>query len=129
MTSRRSLAHDRRFSGSVLTPGGMSRWCSLYPWVVLANVTVVNFVIVGIAWYYVTMLVSPLIADLGTDLSGWGLLWGAISLGAFGACLPAGALADRLGVRSVVGAGLFLGLFKGVEFFCLGCALHFQRGF
>ena len=82
---------------------------SQYRWIVLSSVFLVNFTIVGIAWYYPLMLVDVLLEDLSTDLSGWGLLWGAISLGALLSSFPAGVLADWWGVRRVVASALLLG--------------------
>ena len=82
---------------------------SPYRWWVLANAFVIQFIVTGLSWNYVIMLVPEILADLSLDLESWGLLWGSMSLGVCLVAILAGALADRYGVRLIVGAGLLLG--------------------
>ncbi len=74
-------------------------------WLVLANVVAMNFVVTGMAWTYVVVIVPPILADLNLDLRDWGTLWSGLSMGALLGALPAGALGDRFGVRRVVAFG------------------------
>jgi len=79
-----------------------------YRWWVLANVALVNFLLMGFAWNYLIMLVPSVLEDLELELSDWGLLWAATSLGVCLLAIASGALADRYGVRRVASAGLLL---------------------
>ena len=81
---------------------------SSYRWWILANVILVNVLVVGFAWNYVIMLVPEILGDLSLEIADWGLLWAGISLGVCLFAIIAGALADRYGVRVVIGAGLVL---------------------
>jgi MFS family permease len=83
-----------------------------YRWWILGAATLANFMIPGVAWNYVIMVVPQVLADLRLDVATWGILWSAISLGVLVFSIPAGALADRFGVRSVVGAGILLAGFS-----------------
>jgi len=74
-------------------------------WLVLSNVVAMNFLVTGMAWTYVVVLVAPILQDLGLGLRDWGTLWSGLSMGALLGALPAGALGDRFGVRRVVAAG------------------------
>src|SRR5882672_11746401 len=74
-------------------------------WLVLGNVVAMNFLVTGMAWTYVVVIVTPILDDLGLGLRDWGTLWSALSLGALLGALPAGALGDRFGVRGVVAFG------------------------
>jgi NNP family nitrate/nitrite transporter-like MFS transporter len=74
-------------------------------WLVLGNVVAMNFVVTGMAWTYVVVIVTPILDDLGLGLRDWGTLWSGLSLGALLGALPAGALGDRFGVRGVVTLG------------------------
>ena len=79
-----------------------------YRWWILTSVFVTNVLVSGFGWSYVIMVPSAIVEDLGVTFEKWGLLWGGISFGAFLFSIPAGALADRFGVRHVVGASLGL---------------------
>ena len=81
---------------------------SSYRWWILANVILVNVLVAGFAWNYVIMLVPEILGDLSLEIADWGLLWAGISLGVCLFAIIAGALADRYGVRVVIGAGLVL---------------------
>src|SRR5258706_7938863 len=74
-------------------------------WLVLGNVVAMNFLVTGMAWTYVVVIVTPILDALGLGLRDWGTLWSALSLGALLGALPAGALGDRFGVRWVVAFG------------------------
>jgi NNP family nitrate/nitrite transporter-like MFS transporter len=74
-------------------------------WLVLGNVVAMNFLVTGMAWTYVVVIVTPILDDLGLGLRDWGTLWSGLSLGALLGALPAGALGDRFGVRRVVACG------------------------
>jgi NNP family nitrate/nitrite transporter-like MFS transporter len=78
---------------------------STYRWWVLASVVVTNFLIPGVSWNYVIMVVPQILGDLGLEIGDWGALWAAVSLGVLLFSVPAGALGDRFGVRRVVGFG------------------------
>ena len=75
-------------------------------WRVLANVTLVNLIGGGAAWYYILALETDLRADLGLDVADWGVLWSGTALGILLCSIPAGAAGDRFGVRRVVTVGL-----------------------
>jgi len=77
-------------------------------WTVLLNVTLVNLVAGGIAWIYLVMVTGDLLADFGLGIVDWGKLWAGIAFGVLALSIPSGALADRFGVRRVIGAGLLL---------------------
>ena len=80
-----------------------------YRWWVLANVLLVNALVVGAAWNYVIVLVPEFTGGLGGDVADFFYLWSAITAGLWLFALPAGALGDRLGVRGAVGGGLLVG--------------------
>jgi MFS family permease len=77
-------------------------------WWVLAHIVVLNVLVTGIGWNYVIMVVEPLIEDLGIEITVWGTLWSAISLGVVLFSIPAGALGDRIGARRALGIGAAL---------------------
>jgi nitrate/nitrite transporter NarK len=77
----------------------------LMRWLVLSNVVAMNFVVTGMAWTYVVVLVTPILDDLGLGLRDWGTLWASLSMGALLGAVPAGVLGDRFGVRKVVTLG------------------------
>jgi predicted MFS family arabinose efflux permease len=79
-----------------------------YRWWILVAATLANVVVAGIGWNYVIMVVPQVLTDLRLDVATWGILWSAISLGVLVFSIPAGALADRFGVRRVVGLGILL---------------------
>jgi nitrate/nitrite transporter NarK len=74
-------------------------------WLVLGNVVAMNFLVTGMAWTYVVVIVTPILDDLGLGLRDWGRLWSGLSMGALLGALPAGALGDRFGVHKVVAFG------------------------
>jgi nitrate/nitrite transporter NarK len=77
-------------------------------WWVLVHIVALNILVTGIGWNYVIMVVEQLIEDLGVDISTWGTLWSAISLGVVLFSIPAGALGDRIGARRALGIGAAL---------------------
>jgi predicted MFS family arabinose efflux permease len=77
-------------------------------WWVLALIVAISSVAIGAAWNYPVMVVDPLLRDLALETPDWGTLWGAISLGLALLSVPAGALGDRIGARSVLALGLLV---------------------
>jgi NNP family nitrate/nitrite transporter-like MFS transporter len=105
-------------------PGVADR--TTYRWWILGAATLANVVVPGIGWNYVIMVVPQVLADLRLDVAMWGILWSAISLGVLVFSIPAGALADRFGVRSVVGSGILL---AGVSLLLRAAAVGFVSMF
>ncbi len=93
-----------------------------YRWWILAVATLANVVVPGIGWNYVIMVVPQVLTDLRLEVAMWGILWSAISLGVLVFSIPAGALADRFGGRSVVGLGILL---AGVSLLLRAAAIGF----
>ena len=109
-------------------------------WWVLANVVLVNVIVIGIAWNYLIMFVPALIRDLGLEISDWGTLWAGIALGVLVFSFPAGVAGDRVGARASLTAGLVLAalfalhaserasLWRGETWLLLDAAEHYPEG-
>jgi nitrate/nitrite transporter NarK len=83
-----------------------------YRWWVLTNAFLIFIMAFGMGWTYIVMLVSQVLQDLGLQLSDWGSLWSAISLGTVLFAIIGGVLGDRFGIRLSVGLGtIFMGVF------------------
>lgn len=83
-----------------------------YRWWVLANAFLIFVTAFGMGWTYIVMLVSQVVRDLGLQMSDWGSLWAAISLGTVLFAIIGGVLGDRFGIRLSVGLGtIFMGVF------------------
>ncbi len=83
-----------------------------YRWWVLTNAFLIFVMAFGMGWTYIVMLVSQVLQDLGLQLSDWGSLWSAISLGTVLFAIVGGVLGDRFGIRLSVGLGtIFMGVF------------------
>jgi len=83
-----------------------------YRWWVLANAFLIFVMAFGMGWTYIVMLVQQVLQDLGLQMSDWGSLWSAISLGTVLFAIIGGVLGDRFGIRLSVGLGTtFMGLF------------------
>jgi predicted MFS family arabinose efflux permease len=97
-----------------------------YRWWILVVATLADVIVPGIGWNYVFMVVPQVLTDLRLEVAVWGILWSAISLGVLVFSIPAGALADRFGVRSVVGLGILL---AGVSLLLRAAAVGFVSMF
>ncbi len=83
-----------------------------YRWWVLTNAFLIFVTAFGMGWTYIVMLVSPVLQELGLEMSDWGTLWSAISLGTVLFAIIGGVLGDRFGIRLSVGLGtIFMGVF------------------
>ena len=83
-----------------------------YRWWVLANAFSIFVTAFGMGWTYIVMLVTQVLQDLGLQMSDWGSLWSAISLGTVLFAIIGGVLGDRFGIRLSVGLGtIFMGIF------------------
>ena len=83
-----------------------------YRWWVLANAFLIFVTAFGMGWTYIVMLVTQVLQDLGLEMSDWGSLWSAISLGTVLFAIVGGVLGDRFGIRLSVGLGtIFMGVF------------------
>ena len=83
-----------------------------YRWWVLANAFLIFVTAFGMGWTYIVMLVQQVLQDLGLQMSDWGSLWSAISLGTVLFAIIGGVLGDRFGIRLSVGLGtIFMGTF------------------
>jgi nitrate/nitrite transporter NarK len=83
-----------------------------YRWWVLTNAFLIFVMAFGMGWTYIVMLVSQVLQDLSLQLSDWGPLWSAISLGTVLFAIAGGVLGDRFGIRLSVGLGtIFMGVF------------------
>ncbi len=81
---------------------------SSYRWLVLANSVLVFTFAFGFGWTYIVMVVAQVLADLHLEMSDWGILWAAISLGTLVSAMIGGVLGDRYGVQKIVGLGVVL---------------------
>ncbi len=79
-----------------------------YRWLVLANSVLVFTFAFGFGWTYIVMVVAQVLADLHLEMSDWGMLWAAISLGTLVSAMIGGVLGDRYGVQKIVGLGVVL---------------------
>jgi nitrate/nitrite transporter NarK len=83
-----------------------------YRWWVLTNAFLIFVTAFGMGWTYIVMLVSPVLQELELEMSDWGTLWSAISLGTVLFAIIGGVLGDRFGIRLSVGLGtIFMGVF------------------
>lgn len=83
-----------------------------YRWWVLANAFLIFVMAFGMGWTYIVMVVQQVLHDLGLQMSDWGSLWSAISLGTVLFAIVGGVLGDRFGIRLSVGFGtIFMGVF------------------
>jgi nitrate/nitrite transporter NarK len=80
---------------------------TLNKWLVLALVTLVHMLAVGLPWTVMPVLFTAASRELDLSLGQIGLLWSMLAIGAALVALPGGMLGDRLGFVKTIGLGCF----------------------
>ncbi len=77
-------------------------------WFILAIITLVHLLVIGVIWTVLPVLFSSIAEDLGLSLTQIGVIWSMLPVGFVLFALPGGSLGDRFGFRKVIGIGCFL---------------------
>jgi nitrate/nitrite transporter NarK len=81
---------------------------TLNKWLVLALVTLVHMLAVGLPWTVMPVLFTAASKELDLSLGQIGLLWSMLPIGSALVALSGGMLGDRLGFTKTIGIGCFV---------------------
>lgn len=109
-----------------------------YRWWILVMTSLVNIIVIGLAWMCMPVLFSEISQKTGWSIEKLFASWGIIPLAIVFLNIPAGLIGDKYGIRKVVGIGIIImsiaGALRGLsdsylEFmiwtFVFGCTFPF----